>query len=222
MTSPQWGKRLDYGDEADVWKPRCGYVEIGGRAHLVKARKFQPHGWRILPWQGITSCLGLALVALYPGKFSSHPENSIWTFLERKVRPLRPKESTHALKREPNWRKKKMEPRRPTPRFIWGRQFGRDGRGAFERLKKTAFVFWPYQSMRGGGLERSFLSTSIVSCDGFCFAQKGSIIVPSLDLMPLREGPSIHFWLNHRWRKIGSTIVLKLFSLVVASRGVSQ
>lgn len=59
--------------------------------------------------------------------------------------------------------------------------------------ENTAFVFWPYQSMRGGGLERSFLITSIVSCDGFCFAQKGSIIVPSLDLMPFREGPPIHF-----------------------------
>ena len=79
-------------------------------------------------------------------------------------------------------------------------------------------LFFPYIM----GL-RSLLSTSIVSCDCF-FAQKVSIIVPSLDLMPLREGPSTHFLLNHQFQEkwVNDRIRSFLVWWEVASRGVSQ
>ena len=58
----------------------------------------------------------------------------------------------------------------------------------------------------------------------FFFAQKVSIIVPSLDLMPLREGPSIHFLLNHQFQEkwVNDRIRSFLVWWEVASRGVSQ
>ena len=213
-TSPQWGKRLEYGDEADVWNAKMWKWRYVEGSQFVKARNFTPalmksynnHGWRILPWQGITSCLGLALGSIVPWQvfITSREFNSNFSWKEG----FWPKESTHALKREPNWRKKKMEPRRPTPRFIWGRQFGRDGRGAFERLKTLPLFFGHINRCGGGGLERSFLSTSIVSCDGFCFAPKGSLhhcpitgshAIKGRSLNPFLTEPSLkENWVNDR------------------------
>lgn len=68
------------------------------------------HGWQIIPGTRHYFMFGAGIASIVPWQvfITSREFNLNFSWKEG----FWPKESTHALKREPNWRNKKMEPRR--------------------------------------------------------------------------------------------------------------